>query len=161
VNVYSTSATLPNYISGNLIFLIGSASYSITLPAASTVAAGTGFTFSATGTGTVNITPGGSDTIDLSPVVLRTNDRYHIVSDGYNTWHEVFRSNSVAPRFTGPPVFPSYTVATLPAGLTAGANAFATNGRKPTDAAGAGTGVDVFFDGQHWISGCSGSVVSA
>jgi hypothetical protein len=161
LNVYSASATLPNYISGNIIFLTGSGSYSITLPAASTVAAGTGYTFSATGPGTVNIVPGGTDAIDLAPVVLRTNDRYHVISDGSGTWHELFRTNSVAPRFTAPPVLPSYTVAALPAGLTAGAQAFATNGRKPTEAAGAGSGVDVFYDGQHWISGCSGGVVSA
>ncbi len=161
LNVYSASATLPNYISGNIIFLTGSGSYSITLPPANTVAAGTGYTFSATGPGTVNIVPGGTDGIDLAPVVLRTNDRYHVISDGSGTWHELFRSNSVAPRFTAPPVLPSYTVATLPGGLTAGAQAFATNGRKPTDAAGAGSGVEVFYDGQHWISGCSGSVVSA
>jgi hypothetical protein len=161
VNVYSAAATLPNYISGNLIFLTGASAYSITLPAASTVAAGTGFTFSVTGTGAVSILPAGTDGIDLAPVVLRLNDRYHIVSDGNNTWREVFRSNSVAPRFTGPPVLPSYTVATLPAGSAAGAQAFAANGRKPTEAAGAGSGVVVFCDGQHWISGCSGGVVAA
>ena len=87
VNVYSASATLPNYISGNIIFLVGSGSYSITLPPANTVAAGTGYTFSATGPGTVNIVPGGTDGIDLAPVVLRTNDRYHVISDGSGTWH--------------------------------------------------------------------------
>lgn len=160
-NAYSASATLPNYISGNLIFLAGNSAYSITLPAASTVAAGTGFTFSVIGTGAASILPTGTDSIDLAPVVLRLNDRYHIISDGYNTWHEVFRTNSVGPQFTGPPVLPSYTVATLPGGSTAGAQAFAANGRKPTDAAGAGSGVEVFFDGQHWISGCSGGVVAA
>ena len=46
-NVYASSATLPNYVSGNMVFLVGGSPYTITLPAASSVAAGTGFTFSA------------------------------------------------------------------------------------------------------------------
>ena len=82
VNVYSTSTTLPNYISGNMIFLIGANPYTITLPPASTVAAGTGYTFSVTGTGPVNILPNGTDAIDSGPIVLHLCDRYHIVSDG-------------------------------------------------------------------------------
>lgn len=161
VSVYSASNAIPNYTAGNIVFLTGASPYSITLPAASTVAAGIGYTFSVTGAGAVSIVPSGTDGIDLNPVVLRTNDRYHIVSDGNNTWHEVFRTNSVSPRFTGPPVLPSYTVATLPAGMPSGAQAYALNGRKPTDAAGAGSGVGVFYDGQHWISSCSGGTVSA
>ena len=39
--------------------------------------------------------------------------------------------------------------------------AFASNGRKPSEAAGAGTGVEVFNDGSRWISVCSGSQVAA
>ena len=43
---YASSATLPNYMSVNIIFLVGNSSpYTITLPAANTVAAGTGYTF--------------------------------------------------------------------------------------------------------------------
>ncbi len=161
VSVYSASATMPSYTSGNIVFLVGSGPYTISLPSASSVAAGTGFTFSVTGAGTVTIAPAGTDGIDQGPVILRTNDRYHIISDGYSNWHEVFRTNAVSPRFLGPPVLPSYTVTTLPAGIAAGSQAFAVNGRKPTDAAGAGTGVDVFYDGQHWISCCSGAAVAA
>ena len=67
VNVYSSSTTLPNYISGNMIILSGNAAYSITLPPASTVAAGTGFTFSVTGTGPVSILPSGTDGIESRP----------------------------------------------------------------------------------------------
>lgn len=55
----------------------------------------------------------------------------------------------------------AYTVANLPAGGQAGALAFATNGLKPGQATGAGTGVPVFFDGSAWFSMCSGTTVSA
>jgi hypothetical protein len=160
VTVLSASGPLPNYTSGNMILLVGSSPYSISLPAASTVAAGTGFTFSVTGTGPVSILPYAGDGIDSGPIVLHTNDRYHIVSDGSSFWHEVFWTNAVSPRFLGPIVLPSYSVANLPSGITAGAKAFASNGRKPSEAAGAGSGVEVFFDGQHWISSCSGTAVA-
>ena len=160
-NVVSSSYTLPKYISGNIIFLAGTSAYTITLPAASTVAAGTGFTFSVIGTAPASIVPHGSDGIDCGPVVLRPCDRYHIVSDGVSCWREVFRTNAVSPQFLGAPVLPSYTVATLPTGAVAGTLAFANNGRKPAEAAGAGTGVTVFFDGQKWVSSCSGSAVAA
>jgi hypothetical protein len=158
---YSCSATLPNYISGNIIFLEGAVPYSITLPPAGTVAAGTGFTFSVIGAGSVGILPSGTDGIDSGPVTLHLYDRYHIVSDGNSFWHEVFRTNATSPRFLGAIVLASYTVANLPAGIVAGAKAFASNGRKPSEAAGAGSGVEVFFDGQHWISSCSGITVAA
>lgn len=160
VNVYAASATLPNYIAGNIIFLVGGSPYTITLPAANTVAAGTGFTFSVTGSGPVSISPSGTDAIDCGPITLRTNDRYHIISDGASAWHELFRTNAVSPRFAAP-VLPSYTVAALPSNAVAGANAFASNGRKPSEGAGSGSGVEVFFDGQRWIASCSGSAVLA
>jgi hypothetical protein len=162
VNVYSGSATLPNYISGNLIVLGGSTPYAITLPSASTVAAGTGFTFSAIGTALVSIVPSGTDGIDSGPIVLHANDRYHIVSDGSANWREIFWTNTVSPRFLGPVVLASYVVSALPLlGVTAGAKVFVSNGRKPNEVAGTGTGVEVFFDGLRWISSCSGSVVAA
>jgi hypothetical protein len=160
-NVIGSSTTLPNYISGNIIFLTGGSAYTVTLPAAKTVAAGTGFTFSVIGSGPVSIAPSGTDTIDCGPVVLQLNDRYHIVSDGVSCWREVFRTNAVSPRFVGAPVLPSYTVANLPTGAVAGAMAFASNGRKPSEAAGAGSGVTVFYDGLKWASSCSGSAVAA
>jgi len=159
--VFSASQTIPAYIAGNIIFLIGSSAYTMTLPPASTVAKGTGFTFSTYATGPISIVPSGSDTIDCGPVTLRVNDRYHIVSDGSSSWREIFRSNAVSPRWTAPPTLPSYTVALLPAGLTAGSQAFASNGRKPSEAIGAGSGVQVFYDGLHWVSCCSGSTVAA
>ncbi|MBE7158474.1 MAG: hypothetical protein INR62_08595, partial [Rhodospirillales bacterium] len=161
VNVYSSSATLPNYISGNLIFLSGASPYTITLPAANTVAAGTGYTFSVVATAPVTIATSGTDSIELGPVILRTYDRYHIVSDGSSSWRELFRTNAVAPTFKGPVTLPSYTVANLPSGVSAGAKAFVSNGRKPGEATGAGSGVEVFYDGQRWISSCSGTQVAA
>jgi hypothetical protein len=125
------------------------------------VAGGTGFTFTVTGSANVTIAPAGSETIDNGPVTLRPNDRYHIVSDAVSCWREVFRTNAVNPQFSAPPVLPSYSVASLPSAPGAGAIAFASNGRKPNESAGHGTGVTVFYDGGHWISGCSGSPVAA
>jgi hypothetical protein len=161
VGVYSTSSAIPNYTSGCMLFLVGGSPYTLTLPRANTVAAGTGFTFSVAGSGPVSIAPSGTDGIDSGPIVLHVNDRYHIVSDGNSFWHEVFWTNMVSPRFIGPIILPSYAVATLPGGMAAGAKAFASNGRKPTEAAGTGSGVEVFFDGQHWISSCNGALAVA
>jgi hypothetical protein len=161
VNVYASSATLPNYTSGNMILLTGGTAYNISLPPASTVAAGTGFTFSVTGAGPVSILPAGTDGIDSGPITLHQNDRYHIVSDGSSFWHEVFWTNAVSPQLSGPIRLASYTVLNLPSGIGSGSKVFVPNGRKPGEAAGAGTGVEAFFDGQHWISSCSGAVVAA
>lgn len=97
----------------------------------------------------------------IQSLVVGQNNPYHIISDGESSWREVFRTNSVNPRFGGPPVLPSYTVAGLPSALIAGAAAFASNGRKPSEGAGAGPGVQVFCDGTNWISVCSGSPVEA
>ena len=159
--VCTASTTLLSSLAGNMVFLAGASSYTVTLPTAVTVAAGTGFTFSVVGTATVSISPSGTDAIDNGPVTLHQNDRYHVISDGSSSWHEVFRSNFVNPRFVGTPVLPSYTVAGLPTTAIAGAQAFATNGRTSTQATGAGTGVEVFFNGVNWIAGCTGSQVLA
>jgi hypothetical protein len=159
--VCTANTILPSNVSGNIVFLSGVGAYTVTLPTAVTVTAGIGFTFSVTGSATVSITPAGVDAIDNGPVTLHQNDRYHIISDGSSSWREVFRTNSVNPRFGGPPVLPSYTVAGLPTAPIAGAKAFAMNGRKPTEVAGAGSGVEVFSDGVRWISVCAGSQVLA
>lgn len=160
-NVFSSSASIPSYIAGNIIFLIGTGTYTMTLPQAATVIPGTGFTFSNIGSASVTIATMPGDAVDNAPLVLRPNDRYHVISDGSIFWREVFRTNAVGPTFAAPMVLASYTVANLPAGLAAGAKAYATNGRKPGEAAGAGTGVEVFFDGTRWISTCSGTAVAA
>lgn len=44
---------------------------------------------------------------------------------------------------------------------TAGCQAFATNGRKPGEGSGAGTGVPAFYDGSGWRSGCDGTALAA
>jgi hypothetical protein len=160
-SVYGSSASVPSYAAGNIIFLIGTGNYTITLPAASTVPAGTGYTFSGLGSGVATLATAGADAIDNGPISLRQNDRYHIVSDGSGTWREVFRTNAVNPRFSAPPILPSYTVVSLPNLSTAGAKAFASNGRKPGEATGAGSGVEIFYDGSRWISVCSGSQVQS
>ena len=55
---------------------------------------------------------------------------------------------------------PSYTVASLPTAPN-GALAYASNGRKPGEAAGAGTGVMVWVSGYRWLSSLSGTLVLA
>jgi len=131
--VVSGNFTLPSYGGGYIVFLVGSGSYTVTLPTAAAMATGVGYTFSALGAATVTITPAPGDSIDNGPVVLRQHDRFHVVSDGVSYWREVFRTNSVSPRFSGPPVLPNYSVANLPSAVTSGAKAFATNGRKRGD----------------------------
>lgn len=61
------------------------------------------------------------------------------------------------------PVAPSYTVVALPATAQTGAYAWATNGRKPGEGAGAGTGVPVFWNPStsQWFSSLSGAQVTA
>lgn len=60
------------------------------------------------------------------------------------------------------PVPATYAVAALPATAANGQWAFATNGRKPGEGVGAGTGVPVFFNTPTgtWFSYCSGAVVT-
>ncbi len=159
--VFDTNATVPSGPVGSVVFLVGSDPYTITLPPANMLMAGTGFTFSVLGPGSVTIAPASGNFIELAPVVLRQHDRYHIISDGSTLWRELFKTNSVSPRFSGPVMLPSYAVAGLPFAPGAGAKAFAANGRKPAEATGAGSGVEVFHDGNQWISVCSGSQVAA
>jgi|GEM_PF-359046 len=54
----------------------------------------------------------------------------------------------------------AYTVATLPAAALAGANAYATNGRKSGEGAGAGTGVPVYYQG-GWKTYYDNTIVQA
>ena len=54
----------------------------------------------------------------------------------------------------------NYTVDTLPSRPIEGDTAYASNGRKNGEGAGAGTGVLVFFDGSNWIACDSGQPVS-
>ena len=58
--------------------------------------------------------------------------------------------------------FPSYTFAALPATAATGANAWVSDGRKPGEGAGTGTGVPVFWNPAttQWFSYLSGAVVT-
>ena len=60
----------------------------------------------------------------------------------------------------GPFNIASYTVALLPT-ATAGAMAYASNGRKAGEGVGVGTGVLVFRDGSNWIAVDTGATVAA
>jgi hypothetical protein len=65
------------------------------------------------------------------------------------------------PIVMGSPVrLPSYVVASLPA-AAAGDTAFASNGRKSGEGAGAGTGVQVYYDGTAWRACDTSNTVAA
>jgi hypothetical protein len=56
----------------------------------------------------------------------------------------------------------TYTVAALPtAGVAAGDIAYASNGRKPSEDAAAGTGILVYRDATAWRSVADGTTVAA
>lgn len=61
----------------------------------------------------------------------------------------------------GPVQLKSYTVAGLPATVTAGLIAYASDGRKNGEGGGSGTGVQVFADGSNWIAVDTGQTVAA
>lgn len=54
--------------------------------------------------------------------------------------------NSTIAKISATNTPPNYTFATLPATASTGSMAFVTNGRKPGEGAGAGTGMPVFFN---------------
>lgn len=56
--------------------------------------------------------------------------------------------------------FPSSTQANLPATPVAGDSFLVTDGRKPGEAASAGTGVLCVFDGKNWVDVSSGTTVT-
>jgi len=58
---------------------------------------------------------------------------------------------------------PSYAVASLPPTAAAGANAWASNGRKPGEGVGGGTGCPCFYNPatSSWFSYLSGTAVAA
>jgi len=71
-----------------------------------------------------------------------------------NIWQAWFRDvrtavNALIALFAGGMLLNSYVVASLPAG-TEGALAYATNGRKVGEGAGAGTGVPVYWSTGSW-----------
>ena len=160
-SVFASSASIPAYMAGNVCFLVGSSPMTMTLPLANTLPAGVGFTFSNVGSSTVSIAPSGGNAIDCGPIVLQPNERYHVIADGITCWREIFRVNAWGPKWQAPPVLPSYNVAALPSGCGQGAMAYAVNGRKPSEGAGAGTGAQVYFDGSRWLSASTGTAVAS
>ena len=103
-SVYASSATLPNYLSGNIVFLVGSDALHDHASGSEHRFIRDRFHIFRARFRNVTIATTGSDTIDNGPMTLRPNDRYHVVSDGGSSWREVFRTNAVNPRFSGPPV---------------------------------------------------------
>lgn len=79
---------------------------------------------------------------------------------GYNQVY-VVNPASGAIAFKAPVGLPTYSVASLPAGVANGCLAFATNGRRIGEAAGAGTGVVVAYAYGQWRRLSDDSVVSA
>jgi hypothetical protein len=92
--------------------------------------------------------------VDLSQLLAGQNNTNQILSQLLLT----FRSGVIVQ-----PAAPSYTVATLPATSAAGTTAWASNGRKPAEGAGSGTGVPVFWNPatSQWFSYLSGALVTS
>jgi hypothetical protein len=160
--VLSGNASLLPAYAGYAVFAGSATPSTISLPAVAAMQFGTGYTFLIGGTAPVSIQTSNGNVIDNGPVTLYPGDRYTIISDGVAAWREVWRTNSQQARFSAPPVLPGYAVASLPSGPLPGSKAYATNGRKPGEAAGAGTGVEVFADSTgSWFSVLGGGVVVA
>ena len=65
---------------------------------------------------------------------------------------------------TNPIKLGKFTVAELPTSnllVTEGSMAYASDGCKPGEATGSGTGVPVFYSSEKWYSSCSGTVVTS
>ncbi|MDN7879328.1 hypothetical protein [Burkholderia aenigmatica] len=75
-----------------------------------------------------------------------------------HTWHEWFEAvyRAIGPGFMG-----SFVVASLPAGAVEGQTAWAKNGRKVGEGAGAGTGVPVYWSNGAWRVYSTDAAVSA
>ena len=79
-----------------------------------------------------------SESIDQTQSIVTDQQRNNILNLLYN----VFKSGVLIQ-----PNLPVFTVAALPATAATGQLAFASNGRKPGEGGGAGTGITVFFNG--------------
>lgn len=86
--------------------------------------------------------------------------RFQLIDAGTGLMMEMDKTSGHS-RWTGTITAGIYTVGTLPtAGVVGKGLAFASNGRKPGEGVGSGTGVYVFDDGSAWISVCSGAAVA-
>lgn len=96
----------------------------------------------------------GSQPVDLSQLIAGQNNTNQILSQMLLT----LRGGVVVQ-----PAAPSYAVAGLPATSAAGTTVWASNGRKPAEGAGSGTGVPVFWNPatSQWFSYLSGALVTS
>jgi hypothetical protein len=80
-------------------------------------------------------------------------------------WIVLSRNGSAQLQWSGsawlPLVLASFTVANLPASPPAGSIAYASNGRKTGEGAGAGTGIPCYFSSSNWRRYSDDSVVAA
>jgi len=83
------------------------------------------------------------------------------VQDAAGTMVDVLELQYGRIRAKVPVESPVYTVATLPSGVSAGATAYASNGRKSGEGAGAGTGVPVYWGGAAWLTYYDNTTVQA
>lgn len=90
--------------------------------------------------------------------VYRVRDNRHDAT--YATASESLLASTLLIQGGDDTLFKPFTVATLPAGR-AGLLAYASNGRKAGEGAGAGTGVPVFHDGTAWKAFDTGATVAA
>ena len=106
-SVFGTVCERSRVYGGEICFLVGSSPMTMTLPAASAIPAGVGYTFSNFSSAAVGIVPSGTNTIDCGTVILQPNDRYHVISDGTSCWREVRGGRlgrySVSPPISGSP----------------------------------------------------------
>jgi len=95
----------------------------------------------------------------LSRLLDATISWFNVDGRPTTAWYDYERDRDAALRRLIQETTP-VTVANLPTNATAGDRAFASNGRKPSEGAGAGTGVPVYFDGTAWRSP-AGTTVAA
>jgi hypothetical protein len=105
-----------------------SGSYTLTLPAATTMVAGSGFTFSVTTNTTWTFVTTGTDSLD-SYFPLNQNDRYSVVSNAIDGWHEIYRTNDAISLLTST----TQTASSVLAGPTIGSAPAAWRQLNTTD----------------------------
>jgi hypothetical protein len=113
-------------------------------------------------TGT-SFSPAASDGNALGTTALMWSDLF-LASGGVinaNNGNATITHSAGLWTFNVPIVHAVYTVATLPGTATAGATAYASDGRKNGEGAGLGTGVVVFGDGTAWRAVDTGATVAA
>lgn len=122
--IYTALSSIPASACGSVVQAgNGAGAYTLTLPACNSTTSGDRLEFVCTSTFPVTISPNGSDTIGLTPVVLNQNDTIELQSNGTNTWFVVggtFLANWTRPGFSakGQQRFTSNGSFTVPVGVT-------------------------------------------